>query len=423
MNKNQFCISKKFIVIIFLIVSILLLIMISLSSFKKPAILKIKAATSQPNLITEIFNKEFLSIIFYSYITKTNGLGNWLRYYRYSDRSKIYKDNANSSNPVVSPTITIANPASSTTITRKVMVIDFNPIIESQGSKRLREVYNWQDPVNLEMQYIEDVKKASGNYLQYQIVERIPDLDMYPTKIYDYVFTDAQYLSAVNSPDVNAKKTIDYLKILNDYDVCNKINNGEVDELWLWGGPWFGYYEAAMVGPTAFFTNSPPILNSSCIKNAVIMGFSYERGVSEMLEDLGHAIEGVLSYKFNEDPRFTVGNYYTAWGQFALSDKISPGKSGCGWMHFTPNSHSDYDWENITSVTSTCEDWLNYPNLSGATTSIDCNNWGCDGYQYKKWWFSHLPKADGMTNGFYNNWWKYIGELDLPTSTLNLNTR
>ena len=327
----------------------------------------------------------------------------------------------NPSNPAASPTSgstaptptpTIGSPISTTSITRKVMVIDFNPIIESQGNRRLRAIKSWQDPIALETQYINDVKNASGGYFKYQIVNRLADVDKYPMKSNNYVFTDAEYLSAVNSPTSDAREIIDYLKVLDDYDVCEKINRGEIDELWLWGGPWFGYYEAAMVGPTAFHTNSAPITGSTCTKNAIIMGFSYERDVSLMLEDLGHAIEGALSQKFIEDPRFNAGNYYTSWGKFAASDKISPGKSGCGWMHFAPNSNTDYDWDNTRSVTSTCEDWLNYPNLTGATTSISCNNSGCDGNKYKKWWLSHIPKAAGSTGGHFNNWWRYVGELN-----------
>ena len=30
------------------------------------------------------------------------------------------------------------------------------------------------------------------------------------------------------------------------------------------------------------------------------------------------------------------------------------------------------------------------------------------GYGKNKWWFEHLPKADGHTQGIANNWWLYV---------------
>lgn len=314
--------------------------------------------------------------------------------------SKNYVDDEIPSNwTVVTPTPT--SNVNSGGVTRKVMVIDFNPIIESQGNKTIREIKGWSDPINLESQYINDVKTASGNYLNYQIVLRIKDINSYPMKNNSYIFTDAEYLAALDNPTNNARAIIDYNKVLNDYNVCQKLNQGEIDELWIWGGPWFGYYEVTMTGPSAFSTNSPPFSGNSCSKNLIVMGFSYERGISEMVEDLGHGIEGTLTHIFGENPTVTSGSHTTIWGKFV---------SACGWMHYAPNSASDYDWSNTKTVNSTCQDWLKYPNLTNASTSISCSNWNCDGYQYKKWWLTHLPKASGKTNNYWNNWWKYFGE-------------
>jgi len=338
--------------------------------------------------------------------------------------SKNYIDDPipSSWNVSITPTSIPTQPQISTTptpipsqvgsVTRRVMVIDFNPVIESQGNKKIRDLKGWANPVPLESQYINDVKIASGGYLNYQIVLRKGDLDQYPTKNNGYVFTDEEYLSALNSPTDNARAIINYNKVLNDYEVCQKLNNNEIDELWLWGGPWFGYYEVTMTGPSAFYTNSSPFSGNSCNKNMIVMGFSYERGISEMVENLGHGLEGTLSHFFGENSTTTSGNYTTPWGKFALSEKVAPGKSGCGWMHYAPNSASDYDWSNKRTVSSTCDDWLNYPNLTNVALLIDCNRWNCDGYQYKKWWLAHLPKASGKTNNYWNNWWKYFAELN-----------
>lgn len=307
--------------------------------------------------------------------------------------------------PTSTPTI---NEASDTPITRNVLVIDFNPLLETRGNRRLRDYMGWSNPVALENQYIQDIQTASGGYLTYHIVTRIADIDAYPTKNNGYVFTDDSYLAAQGNPDANARAIINYQKILSDYDVCGKVNAGQIDELWLWGGPWMGYWEAVMAGPNAYNTNAPPIAGTGCTKPLHIMGFSYERGIPELLEDFSHRVEGTMSHFFNG----WFFGYGTDW------DKYTKGRGfhatsgtyayGCGNVHFPFNGLSDYDWSNTTAVSTTCAGWQDYPPAPTATQALSCTAWGCTGYGYIKWWLTHLPKAPGKTNGMWNNWWKYI---------------
>ena len=53
------------------------------------------------------------------------------------------------------------------------------------------------------------------------------------------------------------------------------------------------------------------------------------------------------------------------WERFTLYDMVAPNNAACGNVHFAPNSEHDYDWGNKRVVWSTCDDWLNYPALSG----------------------------------------------------------
>ena len=52
----------------------------------------------------------------------------------------------------------------------KVMVINYDPIIKTEGNKRLHEVCRWNDPRELTKGCIDDLKECSGGYVQYQIV-------------------------------------------------------------------------------------------------------------------------------------------------------------------------------------------------------------------------------------------------------------
>src|SRR3954452_9275251 len=114
-----------------------------------------------------------------------------------------------------------------------------------------------------------------------------------------------------------------------------------------------------MVGPGAHWCNAPPLDGVACRRRFIVMGFNYERGVGEMLENFGHRTESILAHVYRDAPR---GH---AWERFAAYDAIAPGAAGCGNVHFAPNSVRDYDWGNRRPVWSTCDDWLRYPNIVG----------------------------------------------------------
>lgn len=181
------------------------------------------------------------------------------------------------------------------------------------------------------------------------------------------------------------------------------------------GGPYFGFYESRLTGPEAFWYNAPILEGTTCQKQLPIMGFSYARGVPEMIENFGHRTESVLKHLYlGWEP-----NESTLWNTFTLKNRDVPFLARCGNIHYAPNSLSDYDWANTTTVASACEDWINFPALTGTTQQFNCERYGCQysGYGFKKWWFSHLPKAPGRTDGKLNNWWRYIvdyeGSVDL----------
>ena len=140
------------------------------------------------------------------------------------------------------------------------------------------------------------------------------------------------------------------------------------------------------------------------------MGFSYERGVGEMLEDLGHRTESILEHVFHG----TRGEA-NLWQRFTRYDLVAPGRAQVGNVHFAPNSLRDYDWGNPRTVLSGCDDWLAFPDLRGDYRPVNCAEWGNgDIRRHHTWWLSHLPKVSGRIRGISNNWWKYIIQVDHP---------
>jgi hypothetical protein len=285
----------------------------------------------------------------------------------------------------------------------RVLLITFDPIIRAEGGRRLTEVLGWGDVEQLCRGYIDDLRECSGGFVDYQIVERI-EADAWPVKKDGFRYDEGSFLAAWRSrggwhdPDA-----VDYAAIIADYDLLARVESGQIDEVWLFAFPYAGFYESIMVGPGAFWCNSPALPRDDVSRRFVIMGFNYERDVGPMLESFGHRVESILKHTWRRIPAAD-----NLWERFILYDKIAPGRANCGWMHYAPNSLKDYQWGNKTKVSSNCDDWLNFPNFQGTTRIVDCSEWGGGEIRaHHRWWFKHLPQARGQTRGITNNWWWY----------------
>jgi hypothetical protein len=306
----------------------------------------------------------------------------------------------------------------------KALVLNYDPILESQGNKYLHQVCGFNNPKELAQGYINDLNNCSGGKVIYEIVDWIDIDDMIPyTDGFKYTGeTFYEYFQKACSERWDwwgwngwhaheknqASGMADYRWIISTNNLITRLDSGEIDEVFIFAQPLSGMYESLMIGPDPIWCNSSPLVVSELKKNFIIMGFNYQRGVDCMLENFGHRVESILSHVFSNNNIKGI-NY---WEKFTLYDKIAPGESGCGTVHFAPNSESDYDWGNSRYVYSTCDNWLKYPNLTGEKRKVNCSEWGGgDMRLHHIWWLSHIPKADGLdSNGMLNNWWEYFSK-------------
>jgi hypothetical protein len=278
-----------------------------------------------------------------------------------------------------------------TAVVKKVFLLIYNPIINGQ---KLTLRQGWNNPDTITNSLLADFGSVSNGYVNYVVAERI-EIDGIPAK-YDsgFVYTDEQYINCLtNSSLCHMPDGVDYAKIFSDFGICNK----NIDEVWLWGGPYFGYQEFIPVnfcGPTQF-----------------VMGFNYERGVGEAWHDFGHRMEHVGISRVATGA--WVQDETNEWNKFSL---IS---SHCGNVHYPPGTNLDqieYNYFKTSPVNSDCDGYLNYPTGPFVSAPITCSAWGCSAEGYMKWWLRHIPSKPGTTpvsgKTIYNNWWKYYAYYD-----------
>lgn len=292
----------------------------------------------------------------------------------------------------------------------RVFILIFNPILEADGGVSLVQYYSWNDPDALAEQYIADIEECSYGQVRYKIAARV-ELDEWPLFEDGFRYTDETYKQAWETRTMH-EGTLDYVHYLDRFDIKNRVNSGEIDEVWIFGFPWGWTWESCMAGPDAIWINGP-IISYSTSRPFPIMGFNYEREVDCMLENLGHRAECTLNYVYNGGWWWDQEATHL-WGLFTRTDKTHPGEAGCGTVHFAPNSESDYDWGNSRYVWSTCDDWLyNFPYLTGYKKLVNCEEWGNgDMRLHHKWWFKHFPHHEGRVDGKLINWWKYVIQWD-----------
>jgi len=290
----------------------------------------------------------------------------------------------------------------------KTLVIVYDPVVDKGSGKKLSEYMKWNKVEDLARGYMSDILQVSGGLVRYQIVQRI-DVDAFPVKVDGHVYDAQTYLNVVRgvTPPYMPQEA-DYHAIIERFNILQQVAKNEIDEVWVFNFPHAGFYESIMAGPGAFWCNAPPLKNTEASKRRfVIMGFSYERGVGEMLEDMGHRAESIMERTFE---RLTGED--NLWERFIRYDKTHPGRAALGNVHFAPNSDGDYDWNNPSTVMSECDDWRdNFPSFKGVTRPVTAAEWGHgDIREHHKWWMSHFPKVAGRKNGIHNNWWQYIAD-------------
>lgn len=288
----------------------------------------------------------------------------------------------------------------------KTLVIVYDPMVDPKRGKKLSEFMHWNRVEDLAKGFMTDILEVSGGVARYQITQRI-DVDGFPAKVDGYQYDAQTYLNVVRglTPPYMPQEA-NYHAIIERFNVLQLVARNEIDEVWIFNFPHAGFYESIMGGPGAFWCNAPPLRNTeSSVRRFVVMGFSYERGVGEMLENMGHRAESILEKTFEKS-----SSEDNLWRRFIRHQKTTPGMAAVGNIHFAPNSQKDYDWNNPAPVQSECDDWLyNFPHLKGVRRTVTSAEWGYgDIRAHHKWWFRHLPKAAGSRNGIANNWWQYV---------------
>ena len=237
-----------------------------------------------------------------------------------------------------------------TVMNRKVLVIDFRPAAIPSF---------WNKTDSLTQKYIEAMQQASGNMLFYQVVNK-QVVAKYPLLQDGRQYDDTTWKLALEDGSKAFRDShgsymlADYQRIIQDFKLIEQVNSQQIDEVWMFGGPYFGFYESCMVGKGAFWCNGPGI-ERDC-RRFVIMGYNYQRDVKEMVHDFGHRAESILARYF--DSQTFLRQLYSSQPPTATpQNDFEKFLMVHGTVHRKP-AGADYSQDETAWVTALRPEWL-----------------------------------------------------------------
>lgn len=282
----------------------------------------------------------------------------------------------------------------------KVMVIDFDPIVEN--NRRLSSLRQSNGSAALAQQFLESIYGASHGGIKYDIVDWVEE--GFPYQADGSLPTFQEHIACLQEgEECYDHRLADYSVIANKYNLCERVANHNIDEVWLFGDTGFGFFESIMVGKGAFWVNAAPFWNwriFACPRPFIIMGFNYTREVTQMLHNFGHRVDSVIEHA--KEARIGID---LRMAEIFVRHQEPEQLAGCGSTHFPPNVTDDgeylYGLPN-PSVVSACDKVgpVQHPEASDRT--INCEEWGCYELGYHVWRFGKLPRTRAT------NWWREI---------------
>lgn len=238
-------------------------------------------------------------------------------------------------------------------------------------------------------------------------------------------------------------------------ELCSLINQGQIQEIWIWADRTGQLRERIAVGPSGGYTTPPEDISGRNVKDCTpadgialktmtekqyaIMGFNTERDVAQAMESYAHHLEDAFHVLFPcefdvpndfewpwQDPLGGFGqlrNDCAGTRGFTARSHALPEPAQCGNAHWSPNVKLDDEIKGATATPvisleyygydradlgfiNGCADWAPQvitPTPAPTVTCLDGNAWNCmgnsgsyddDKRKFHVWWMQNIPGAN-----------------------------
>lgn len=198
----------------------------------------------------------------------------------------------------------------------RVLVVEQNPVLASKGITAAEELGQAEDVELVVVEMIDDIEYSSHGLVDVKIVgyEIFDEFVTSQQKITlsdgseSYTLDEETWFELMDdgwrnywiSKDVReiGEYQYDYEYLIEKFDLIERKNNGEFDQVWLVGADPINPYETVMVGNNPYWVNGPAI-QKDC-DNFIIMTLYISRRDANF-ECFGHMAENVMRKVFRKD--------------------------------------------------------------------------------------------------------------------------
>jgi regulation of enolase protein 1 (concanavalin A-like superfamily) len=256
--------------------------------------------------------------------------------------------------------------------------------------------------------------RSASTWHGYDHPEGVPSLG--------YTTYDGQIIKIYEIPPYRSDNgKFDYAAVYDRFGICEKIQQGLVDEVWIWESGSGNAWEWVTNGPNWSWTWGSNVPN--CGRTVTTLNFNYQREIDVAFESFHHRMEGAFmthrpcdfytnSWPWTGWPSRCAGLVSDIYGFVARPFSGNGFVAVCGDAHHPPNilNASEYVYDDPTTVTSICKDWQ----WGGSATrsSFNCTEWGCTHAGFHIWWMQNLPGYGNNNHDRYGNlmpdWWEIL---------------
>ncbi len=283
----------------------------------------------------------------------------------------------------------------SSPIVRQLSLLIYEPQLPSvTGERRVSELLNAENPTQLALRLMRAIESVSNGHARYEIAQ-IQVVNEFPLQSDGYSYTAESYAACLRDPSLcHPVEQADYEAIAQRHAVCAGLDDHSVDEVWLLGGPHFGFgaWQPLALG---------------CNLEADVLGFSYTSELTALLATYQERSVGALARAYDTYVPDASPNAFEA---FTRVPPVTVGSTGCGNDRQAPNSLELGRFDDPVEASSYCLSYLDVAAPTGpGSTQLGCTAWGCTELGYRRFWFSHLPRASGLDgHGKHADFWRYI---------------
>lgn len=315
------------------------------------------------------------------------------------------------------------------------------------NGKRIHEIEGYFDPHKQVTEYAADFEEYSHGAVKIEIVEEhsIDDRLFCYYADNETETSERVYVTPyqIHNDFIKDRKNIDGIGLEYDYPavldytgVTEKVDAGEVNEVWIYNHPSCKMNESRFMGEGGFWCNSSPIGYGTGRDNAhnrklvCVMFCNYERTVDLALHSFCHRVESIMSQLYYGESFHYFPNYSSFSGlksdlrtfdkffsHGTAYEKVSdPGYAHIGTCHSPCNTNVDYGYSERAYINTFADEWDNYPYIDDnkdLARRVNCTEWGSTQYGYMKFFLTHIPHFKGINthdpNDLHlNNWWYYL---------------